>query len=131
MTDADAPYHAHVYYEPAERPIAAALHRALEAARDSGQPARVLFVGRLMDRPVGPHPLPQFEAHFPFGALDALRPLFEATGLRTLLHPLTQDDVADHTNLATWIGTPVPLDLSVLDPPGHNQAIPRYGASDF
>jgi DOPA 4,5-dioxygenase len=46
-------------------------------------------------------------------------------------HPLTDDDVADHTKLAHWIGEPIALDLSVLDPPGINQGIPRFGASDF
>ncbi|WP_338426172.1 DOPA 4,5-dioxygenase family protein [Sphingopyxis kveilinensis] len=55
----------------------------------------------------------------------------EATGLRALVHPLTDDDLADHTTLAHWIGTPVDLDLSVLDPPGANQGIARFGVKDF
>ena len=29
MTDPDAPYHAHIYYDPAERPAAAALRLSL------------------------------------------------------------------------------------------------------
>jgi DOPA 4,5-dioxygenase len=33
--------------------------------------------------------------------------------------------------MATWIGEPLPLDLTVLDPPGGNQGIPRFGKSDF
>ena len=55
----------------------------------------------------------------------------EATGLRALVHPLTEDDLADHTSLAHWIGEPVELDVTVLDPPGVNQGIPRFGISDF
>jgi hypothetical protein len=30
-----------------------------------------------------------------------------------------------------WIGTPIDLDLSVLDPPGFNQGIARFGKTDF
>jgi len=41
------------------------------------------------------------------------------------------DDLADHTSLGTWIGEPLALDLSVLDPPGTNQGKARFGKSDF
>jgi DOPA 4,5-dioxygenase len=47
------------------------------------------------------------------------------------VHALTPDDLADHTTLAQWIGEPIPLDLSVLDPPGINQGIARCGKCDF
>ena len=57
--------------------------------------------------------------------------VIEASSLRALVHPLTDDDLADHTNLAFWIGEPVELDVSVLDPPGHNQGVERFGKSDF
>jgi DOPA 4,5-dioxygenase len=48
-----------------------------------------------------------------------------------LVHPLTEDDLADHTSLAHWIGEPVELDLTTLDPPGINQGMGRFGKSDF
>lgn len=51
--------------------------------------------------------------------------------LDRLVHPLTDDDLADHTTLAQWIGKPLPLKVEVLDPPGQNQAIARFGISDF
>ena len=57
--------------------------------------------------------------------------MLEASGLRALVHPLTDDDLADHTRLAHWIGEPVDLDLSMLDPPGVNQGVARFGKSDF
>jgi DOPA 4,5-dioxygenase len=53
------------------------------------------------------------------------------SGLRALVHPLTDDDLADHTSLGRWIGEPLELDLTVLDPPGVNQGVPRFGKSDF
>jgi hypothetical protein len=34
----------------------------------------------------------------------------QGSGLTALVHPLTDDDLADHTSLALWIGGPLPLD---------------------
>jgi aromatic ring-cleaving dioxygenase len=121
----DAPYHAHVYYRDGERPAAEALRERL-----AGQ-AGVVFAGPLRDGKVGPHPISQFEIHFPEKALPAVRPVLEASGLTVLVHPLTHDDLADHTTLADWIGTPIELDVRVLDPPGVNQGLDRYGKTDF
>ena len=123
---ASAPYHAHIYYSENDR-------AAAEALRDRflAMPSRVLFVGRMMDRGVGPHPIAQYEVHFLEGARPEVVAAIEASGLKALVHPLTDDDLADHTNLAHWIGEPIKLDVSVLDPPGHNQGIARFGKSDF
>jgi aromatic ring-cleaving dioxygenase len=57
--------------------------------------------------------------------------MIERSGLRALVHPLTHDDLADHTELGHWIGEPLELDLSTLDPPGHNQGVARFGKTDF
>ncbi|WP_260580598.1 DOPA 4,5-dioxygenase family protein [Sphingopyxis sp. PET50] len=125
MTDPAAPYHAHIYYDAAERPAAAVLRD--DFARD---PA-ILFVGSMTDGGVGPHPVAQYEVHFRGSAVPAVIAAIEATGLRALVHPLTDDDLADHTTLARWIGEPVELDVTVLDPPGVNQGVPRFGKADF
>jgi aromatic ring-cleaving dioxygenase len=126
MPESDAPYHAHIYYSDDELPAA----RALRAEFAAGRP-QVLFVGQMTDRGVGPHPIPQYEVHFLEQSLAGVIAAIEAAGLRALLHPLTDDDLADHTTLAHWIGEPLELDVSVLDPPGHNQGVARFGRSDF
>jgi DOPA 4,5-dioxygenase len=126
MHDPDAPFHAHLYFTPETRGDA----ETVRARLATGTP-RPLFIGDLRDDPVGPHPLPQFEIHFPHSDLAALLPVLETCGLRVLVHPLTDDDLADHTTLGHWIGEPLPLVLSTLDPPGMNKGIPRYGKSDF
>lgn len=131
MTTERAPYHAHIYYEPGTRAIAERLHQQLTSAKIADDPFGVLFVGELRDMSVGPHPKPQFEVHFFQDALPRILPLIRASGLGALIHPLTDDDLADHTSLASWIGEPLPLDQSVLDPPGVNQGIARFGKSDF
>ena len=58
--------------------------------------------------------------------------MIKESGLTALVHPLTDDDLADHTTLGKWLGgAPLPLDLSVLDPPGMNKGVARFGKSDF
>lgn len=131
MTAKGAPYHAHIYFGPGDRAIAEGLHRKLRNAKGTGDFASVVFVGDMRERSVGPHPKPQFEVHFRVDALPRVLALIKASGLTALVHPLTDDDLADHTSLAQWIGEPLPLDHSVLDPPGMNQGIGRFGKSDF
>jgi len=80
MLKADPPYHAHIYYDGDERVAADALRERFTRA-----PA-ILFVGKLTDRPVGPHPIPQFEIHFLESALSTVIPAIEASGLRALVH---------------------------------------------
>jgi len=126
-----ARYHAHIYYNPDVRVDAELLHRRLADAKGRGVFSDVLFVGEMRDENLGPHPKPQFEVHFLKAALPAVVRLIKTSGLTALVHPLTDDDLADHTSLAEWIGEPLPLDQSVLDPPGKNQAIARFGKSDF
>ena len=126
MNDPNAPYHAHIYFSPDTRGHADALRTRLANGTPSLQ-----FVGELREHPAGPHPLPQFEIHFLRADLGALMPVLETCGLRVLVHPLTDDDLADHTTLGQWIGEPLPLVLSTLDPPGMNKGIPRFGKSDF
>jgi aromatic ring-cleaving dioxygenase len=123
---ASAPFHAHVYYSDDDRASAEALRD-----RFSAMQPRVLFVGRMMDEGVGPHPIAQYEVHFLEDARPDVVAAIEASGLRALVHPLTDDDLADHTTLAHWIGEPVELDVTVLDPPGHNQGVARFGRTDF
>ena len=131
MDDPNAPWHAHIYYTPAQRATAAALRDDFVRLSETGEAPLIIFVGRMMDTGVGPHPIPQFEIHFREGAVAAITATLEASGLRALVHPLTDDDLADHTSHARWIGEPVALDVTTLDPPGRNQGIPRFGVSDF
>jgi aromatic ring-cleaving dioxygenase len=115
----DAPFHAHVYYSADQRSSAAALREAFAGAPE------ILFAGSLTDRPVGPHPVAQFEVHFHERWLAAVVARIVASCLRALVHPLTDDDLADHTSRARWIGEPLALDTSVLNPPGVDRSVAR------
>lgn len=125
MADPAAPWHAHIYFTENDRAEAEALRDTFAA-----DPA-ILFVGSMTDGPAGPHPIPQYEAHFREADVEHVRAIIVASGLTALVHPLTLDDLADHTTLGQWIGEPVDLDLTTLDPPSINQGIARFGLSDF
>ncbi|MBS0477489.1 MAG: aromatic ring-opening dioxygenase [Proteobacteria bacterium] len=127
----DAPYHAPVYFTGADRTAASTLRDRFAALMAPGSNPAIIFVGSMVEGPVGPHPLPQYEIHFLAPARDGVIALIEQAGLRALIHPLTDDDLADHTTLGHWIGPPLVLDQSVLDPPGFNQGVARFGKSDF
>jgi DOPA 4,5-dioxygenase len=127
----NAPYHAHIYYGPDERPAALALRDSLRAAGPADPLSEIRFVGELRDHKAGPHITAQFEIHFEKRLLPWVEPRLASCGLRILIHPLTLNDLGDHTYLGWWIGKPVDLDLTVLDPPGLNQGIARFGKTDF
>lgn len=131
MADGAAPYHAHIYYSAEQRARAEELRARFVDQAGSGDEPCILFVGRMMNAAVGPHPMPQYEVHFLEPALARVVAEIEASGLRALVHPLTEDDLADHTNLGRWIGERLQLDLSVLDPPGRNQGVARFGRTDL
>jgi DOPA 4,5-dioxygenase len=120
-----APYHAHIYFDADQRPAAEALREKLARSE------QILFVGTMTKGKAGPHPIPQYEVHFRERSLDEVLRMIEGSGLRALVHPLTDDDLADHTRLAHWVGDPIDLDLTTLDPPGRNQGVPRFGIRDF
>jgi DOPA 4,5-dioxygenase len=122
----EAPYHAHIYFSPDQRAPAGELRKCFESDPN------VLFVGRMTKGKAGPHPIPQYEVHFLKESLEQVRKMIRASGLLALVHPLTDDDLADHTSRGEWIGgEPLELDLTTLDPPGSNQGIPRFGKTDF
>jgi len=131
LNDKNAPYHAHLYYGPETRALAEAVRVRLRNMMESGETPQLLFVGQLKDQKAGPHPIPQFEIHYTQEALPSIVRFIEETGLTALVHPLTDNDLADHTSLARWIGTPLELDLATLDPPGKNQGVARFAKSDF
>lgn len=103
-------YHAHIYYDPARtRPTAERLCAVI------GQKFQVEF-GGFRDEPIGPHPIANVQVIF---TPEQFQPVVEwlmlhRDGLDVLIHPLTDDSVADHSSYAVWLGSPVPLKLDTL-----------------
>lgn len=104
-------FHSHIYFDANSRAEAAALQAKL--LRDF---PRSVHISRLVDRPIGPHPLPMFELGFRADQYDLVRATLEANrgGLSVLIHQVTPDEVWDHTEGAEWLGTPVELDIQFL-----------------
>lgn len=102
-------YHAHVYFDADTVAKARAL---CEAARDRFG----VVMGRVHERPVGPHPMwscqlaatpEQFAQLLPWLALNR-------DGLIVFAHPETGHDLEDHRDHGIWLGTGLDLDLGVL-----------------
>jgi aromatic ring-cleaving dioxygenase len=99
-------YHVHIYYGDTTETTAKELHDNL-VAQFGAQPSRPPFIGI-----AGPHPVPQRQVIFPKDAFSAhVVPwlMFNRQGLDILIHPLTDDEVEDHTTHAVWLGKPVDL----------------------
>ena len=102
-------YHAHVYYEPATRPLAEQLRQTI------GEHFAVTL-GRWHDQPIGPHPRSMYQVAFDVAEFPRLVPwlMLNRGGLSVLVHPRTGDDYEDHARFPLWLGTPLPLRLEAL-----------------
>jgi len=102
-------YHAHVYYEPGTREVAAVLREELER----------LFVtrmGRWHDQPVGPHARAMYQVAFAPEFFAQIVPylMLRRRGLVVFVHPETGRPRDDHQHNALWLGAVLPLDLGIL-----------------
>jgi len=102
-------YHAHIYYDAETRPIAERLREAI------GNRFGV-ELGRWRDEPVGPHPVPMYQAAFPAAEFPRIVPwlMLNHGGLSVLVHLQTEDAYDDHTIHAMWLGAPLPLRVEGL-----------------
>lgn len=103
-------WHAHVYFDPGSTRETAALLREWISARFD------VVLGRWHDVKVGPHPQAMYQVAFANTVLAELVAFLSLNrmGLAVLVHPNTEDEVADHLTHALWMGRILPLDASVL-----------------
>ncbi|WP_407313993.1 DOPA 4,5-dioxygenase family protein [Pseudomonas sp. nanlin1] len=100
-------YHAHVYYAA----------DTLEQARLLCEEAVKLFdvqMGRMHQRPVGPHPDWSCQLSFGPQMVAVMLPwlVINRKGLVVFMHPVTGDDLVDHRDYAIWMGHSRPLNLA-------------------
>ncbi|KAF7356585.1 putative 21.2 kDa [Mycena venus] len=102
----------HVYYNPQDESHARDLHTRISHEFPE------LRMYKFWDRPVGPHPIPMFEVNtftpHQTGALFSWL-VVNRGPCPVLIHPNTDDELADHTTLATWMGTPLSLKTDILE----------------
>jgi len=102
-------YHAHVYFD------AASLAFASQLCEEAGA-IHGLKVGRIHQRPIGPHTRWSCQIIFTQDDFDVFVPWLDQhrQGLTVFVHGLTGNDLKDHTEYAYWLGDQVELDLSIF-----------------
>jgi aromatic ring-cleaving dioxygenase len=101
-------YHAHVYYDPATKEVAARVRDGLAQFN-----ARL---GRWHDELVGPHLKSMYQIAFAPDEFDKVVPwlMLNREGLDILVHPQTGDSAEDHLKNSLWLGEKLPLKVEVL-----------------
>ncbi|SFG96258.1 DOPA 4,5-dioxygenase family protein [Neptunomonas qingdaonensis] len=102
-------YHAHVYF------AAGSLNQAVslcENARDNLPVA----MGRVHQKRVGPHPEWSCQLSFSANHIGEVLPwlILNRNGLTVFLHPVTGNDLDDHTKYITWLGDSKPLNIKMF-----------------
>ncbi len=102
-------YHAHVYFDAATREQADKL--CIAAGEAFG-----LKVGRMHDKPVGPHPRGSCQLTIATAQFAAVIPwlITNRHGLTVFTHAETGNALQDHTDHVLWLGPSEPLKLSAL-----------------
>ena len=108
MTDIRG-YHAHVYFDKDTVARATALCQSVAAEFGAE-------MGRVHERPVGPHPMWSCQLAFGPEAFDKIIPwlALNRQGLTIFTHPDTGDDLKDHRDHGIWMGSMPDLDLSMF-----------------
>src|SRR5947208_3006824 len=102
-------YHAHVYFDAETR----------EAARRLCETAGKTFdlsVGRMHDKPVGPHPRGSCQLAFKVKLFGEVIPwlIVNRNGLTVFAHAETGNALKDHTDHVIWLGPSEQLNLAAL-----------------
>jgi aromatic ring-cleaving dioxygenase len=110
QTDIIQYYHAHLYYDEA----------TIEFAKKVAAEAHVLFgirIGTFHERPVGPHPVWSCELTVPVSLFGEVVPwlALKRGALNIFVHPITGDDIVDHTKHVMWLGQSFALNLDGLN----------------
>ncbi len=105
-------YHAHIYFKPEELDVGRRLFASAKAAQGPH-----FQVWRFFDKKVGPHSLPMFEIHFSHEHKAKVLEWIEENrqGLSVLIHRDSGNDLLDHQETATWLGSELPIDYGFFD----------------
>jgi DOPA 4,5-dioxygenase len=102
-------YHAHVYFDAADR------EKAQELCAQAGR-IFPLSVGRMHDKPVGPHPRGSCQLAFDARLFGEVIPwlIEHRGGLTVFAHAQSGDAKKDHTEHVLWLGPSESLNLAAL-----------------
>lgn len=100
-------YHAHVYFDASTRDQAVTLCERAASEMGTG-------MGRVHEKLVGPHPCWSCQLTFSAERLGEVLPWlnFHRDGLTVFIHPVTGNELDDHTRYVMWLGESKTLDVS-------------------
>ena len=100
-------FHAHIYYDKTSFPKAKKLVEKVPGN---------IKVGKMHERPVGPHPKWSCQLLFSKDQLAKMMTwlMKNRDGLTIFLHPVTGNDLLDHTEYAVWMGEILDLNIDAL-----------------
>ncbi len=103
-------YHAHIYFEQETLSFAT---RLCEKAGEHFN----LKIGRIHQQAVGPHPKWSCQISFGKKHFNEFIPWLDANreSLTIFIHPLSGNNLKDHTLYAYWLGNSVVLNTSVFE----------------
>jgi DOPA 4,5-dioxygenase len=104
-------YHAHIYFLPSTRKSAVLLYESLQQI---GQGK--IHLNSIADGPRGPHVHCMFGVDIPKAMIEPILGflMLNHGPHSVLIHPVTKNELLDHTHHALWLGQQQPLDLAVL-----------------
>ena len=102
-------YHFHLYYDVENIEAANVLREKIKESFD-------FEVGRLWDKPVGPHPIGSCQVSIPTQRFEEALTWFleNRKDIDLFIHPVTGDDLADHSDHAIWVGKSYDLKIEIF-----------------
>lgn len=103
-------FHIHVYFDLEYKPYAVGVYEAMSYTFPN------INMGKIYDQPIGPHTKPMFQVSITPEMFGVVVPwlMFNRNNLDVLVHPVSGDELNDHTKRVLWLGSPVDLDLDKL-----------------
>ena len=110
MTSETDLYHLHVHFDDTT------VEEALAVRKLAMKRPEVMEIGRFHERPVGPHPVRQFQILLKTCDVPAFSQWLDTVRgpLDVLIHPEIEDDLLAHTDLATWLGDAHELKVEIF-----------------
>ena len=102
-------FHFHIYFDFSEVALA-------NSMADELRNVDYLEVGRVWDKPVGPHPIGSCQVLVKNEDFYKTMEWFltNRKGFSIFVHPVTGDDLLDHSDYAMWIGDSYKLNLDMF-----------------
>lgn len=104
-------FHSHIYFEADTIEKAEVFHEKFKVFGTS------VRISPMIHKLVGPHPYPMFEADFKAeNFMEMIRFMQQnRNGLSILVHPLSGNEILDHTDYAMFLGRREDLNLAIFD----------------